>query len=89
MRVYKLASIILFVFIATCDVEETAQKTQEKEWLSYQPTVVELKGALSVQTYYGPPNYGENPDTGQGRAAHPNPYETDKCSWKPRRQGWI
>ena len=63
MRVYKLASIIFFVFIATCDLGETAQKTQEKEWLSYQPTVIQLKGTLSVKTYYGPPNYGENPET--------------------------
>jgi uncharacterized protein DUF4431 len=63
MRVCKLALIIFFVFIAARGFGETAQKTQEKEWLSYQPTVVKLKGTLSVKTYYGPPNYGENPDT--------------------------
>jgi len=51
---------LLSVFIVTGGFAETAQ---EKEWLSYQPTVVELKGTLTVKTYYGPPNYGENPDT--------------------------
>ncbi len=29
--------------------------------LSYEPTLVELKGRLTVKTYYGPPNYGEDP----------------------------
>lgn len=52
--------ITFFVLILTCGFAETAQ---EKDWLSYQPKVVELKGTLSVKTYYGPPNYGENPDT--------------------------
>ena len=63
MRVCKLISIIFFVFIATCGFGETAQKTEQKQWLSYQPAVVELKGTLRIKTYYGPPNYGENPDT--------------------------
>ena len=50
MRVLKLTSIILLAFIATRGYGETTPKTQEKEW-------------LSLKTYYGPPNYGENPDT--------------------------
>jgi hypothetical protein len=40
-----------------------AETAQEKDWLSYQPAVVELKGTLRVRLYNGPPNYGENPDT--------------------------
>lgn len=60
MRVCKLILITFFVLIVTRGFAETAQ---EKDWLSYQPKVVELKGTLSVKTYYGPPNYGENPDT--------------------------
>ena len=51
------------MLLATRGFGETAQKTQEKEWLAYQPTIVTLKGTLSVKTFYGPPNYGENPDT--------------------------
>lgn len=53
--------ITFFVLILTGGF--FAETAQEKEWLSYQPTVVELKGKLSVRLYYGPPNYGENPDT--------------------------
>jgi hypothetical protein len=56
----RLILIVFLVFTTTRGFGETAQK---KEWLSYQPTVVELKGRLSVKTYYGPPNYGENPKT--------------------------
>lgn len=32
-------------------------------WLTYEPTVVELKGRLVTRTYFGPPNYGEEPKT--------------------------
>jgi hypothetical protein len=60
MKVCKLILITFFALIVTRGFAETAQ---EKDWLSYQPKVVELKGTLSVKTYYGPPNYGENPDT--------------------------
>ena len=63
MRFLKLTSIILFVFVVVRGTCETTTLTQEKEWLSYQPAVVELRGTLTLKTYYGPPNYGENPDT--------------------------
>lgn len=59
MRLCKL-TLVLLLLIATRGLAET---TQKKEWLSYEPAVVELKGRLSVKTFYGPPNYGENPDT--------------------------
>ena len=36
---------------------------QDIKWLSYEPTVVELEGKLTVEMKYGPPNYGENPKT--------------------------
>jgi hypothetical protein len=32
-------------------------------WLQYEPSVAEIKGQLAIYTKYGPPNYGENPDT--------------------------
>ena len=60
MKVCKLRLIIPFILFATCGLAETAQKNQ---WLSYAPAVVELKGTLITRTYYGPPNYGENPAT--------------------------
>jgi hypothetical protein len=36
---------------------------QHREVLSYEPANVELQGKLTLQWKYGPPNYGENPDT--------------------------
>ncbi|HLN97987.1 MAG TPA: DUF4431 domain-containing protein [Pyrinomonadaceae bacterium] len=38
-------------------------RTQNRQWLSYEPAVVELEGELTVEPKYGPPNYGENPKT--------------------------
>lgn len=43
--------------------QSDAQTAQDKDWLSYWPMVVELKGKLIIRWYYGPPNYGENPKT--------------------------
>jgi hypothetical protein len=34
-----------------------------KTWLGYEPEVVELQGRLILVQKYGPPNYGENPET--------------------------
>ncbi|MGY4516710.1 DUF4431 domain-containing protein [Lysobacter sp. HA18] len=33
------------------------------ECLRYEPSVVALSGTLSTRTFYGPPNYGEDPLT--------------------------
>jgi hypothetical protein len=63
MRGSKLTSIILFLLIIICGSGEAANRSQKKEWLSYQPTVVKLKGTLRIKQYYGPPNFGENPET--------------------------
>ena len=60
MRVCKLTLVILFILLPILVLVTPAQ---EKEWLSYEPTVVKLKGKLTIRVYYGPPNYGENPDT--------------------------
>ncbi|MBI4514916.1 MAG: DUF4431 domain-containing protein [Deltaproteobacteria bacterium] len=32
-------------------------------WLAYEPAVVRLAGMLRVVPEYGPPNFGENPET--------------------------
>src|SRR5260221_12969029 len=45
------------------DEQAIRPEAQNNEWLTYEPTVVELKGRLVVKTYFGPPNYGENPKT--------------------------
>lgn len=33
------------------------------EWLSFEPEIVVLEGLLEEKQFYGPPNYGENPET--------------------------
>jgi len=44
-------------------VQPNTETTQEKDWLSYEPAVVELKGKLMTKMYYGPTNFGEHPKT--------------------------
>lgn len=74
-----LVLLIFAIYISACGLDGSAQKQQEKqdksaehqetqgretdEWLEYEPTVVELKGRLSVETFFGPPNFGENPES--------------------------
>src|ERR1043166_6801310 len=36
---------------------------EESVWLHYEPEVVTLHGRVTETTEYGPPNYGENPET--------------------------
>ena len=37
--------------------------SSEDAWLDYEPAIIELKGKLTIALKYGPPNYGENPET--------------------------
>ena len=61
MKIYIRIITAFFVLpLLLCGFTEPVQ---EKGWVSYQPTVVEIKGKLIVRRYYGPPNYGENPKT--------------------------
>src|SRR5687768_12992313 len=72
----KLPILLVFAMsIAGCALRETAQRAQETsgmqeekapekvktEWLEYWPAVVELEGKLIIKTFFGPPNFGENP----------------------------
>lgn len=41
--------------------KQEAKESTKNEWVDYLPAVVELKGILSVETFFGPPNFGENP----------------------------
>jgi hypothetical protein len=53
-----IASLLLLGFCLCAN-----PNPQQTRWLSYEPTVVELEGNLTVEIKYGPPNYGENPKT--------------------------
>ena len=35
----------------------------QTEWWEYEPAVVELEGRLTIKTFFGPPNFGEDPKT--------------------------
>lgn len=39
------------------------EEVEEEASLGYWPAVVELKGKIGVRTFFGPPNFGENPKT--------------------------
>jgi hypothetical protein len=60
MRIYKMTIIVLLILTPARCFETSAQK---KQWLSYEPAIVELEGKLTIEWKYGPPNFGENPKT--------------------------
>jgi len=43
--------------------KQVSLKSDKTEWLDYWPAVVELEGKLDIKTIFGPPNFGENPET--------------------------
>ena len=43
--------------------EPDERESTQKEWMGYEPEIVELEGKLVVKTYFGPPNFGENPES--------------------------
>lgn len=70
MKINNLILIIFLVFYTSCSVKERTEQAQNtnstiqnKNVPSYEPTVVVLNGKLTVKRFYGPPNFGENPET--------------------------
>ena len=67
--------ILMLAMLLACAQIATAQERQESrddhkafenvqtEWLEYEPAVVTLEGRLSMKTFFGPPNFGEDPKT--------------------------
>lgn len=56
-----LTTLILTLLISLASVGPT----HAQRFLSYEPEVVELAGQLVLQSKYGPPNFGEQPNTDQ------------------------
>jgi hypothetical protein len=56
---YKGICITALLAIAGC----CGALSKGGEWLSYEPTTVTLAGTLEAERRFGPPNYGENPET--------------------------
>ena len=70
MRVDNVILIIVLIFNSSCSVKEKAEPVhRERSTIqnmgvqSHGPAVVELTGKLIVKRFYGPPNFGENPET--------------------------
>ena len=54
------SSLILILVFSLCTTDVRAQ---EQPWLSYYPSVARLNGKLTKVLKYGPPTYGESPET--------------------------
>jgi hypothetical protein len=53
-----LTLVAIFTLSLVCQGSQA-----EDEWLSYEPASVELKGTLRITEEFGPPNFGENPES--------------------------
>ena len=60
MSISKLLAVGLVMFASF--FANTASPDGDT-WLSYEPSIIELKGRLTTVVKFGPPNYGENPET--------------------------
>lgn len=58
MRVLTLVTLILVSSATAGPPPPNGQR-----WLSYEPALVQLQGTLKLVSKYGPPNFGENPET--------------------------
>ena len=61
----RILAIAILLALATLNAACVATSHSDKHsvWLHYEPEVVTLRGRLTETTEYGPPNYGENPET--------------------------
>ncbi|GIW45611.1 MAG: hypothetical protein KatS3mg077_2893 [Candidatus Binatia bacterium] len=57
-----LPKILALVVVVALSPIAAHARTRDK-WLSYYPAVVELTGTLRIVPMFGPPNYGENPES--------------------------
>ena len=56
-----IKTLTLLFIILTAVTHPVAAQAQR--WVQYEPEIVELDGRLTIQSKFGPPNYGENPKT--------------------------
>ncbi len=65
MRVVTTKIICVLVLLAVWSNLQTvaSQSAARRRVLHYEPEKVTLKGKVVSRTFYGPPNYGENPKT--------------------------
>ena len=55
---------IIFLLLATCMTLGTVVSlSAEGKIVPYAPSIIELSGTVQMERHYGPPSYGENPQT--------------------------
>ena len=59
----KLFSLFFLITICIHGFISASQAQNKRRTLNYEPETVTLTGLLVSRTFYGPPNYGENPKT--------------------------
>jgi hypothetical protein len=59
----KISSVIILVVVWSNLQTGASQPAFRRRVLRYEPEKVTLKGKVVSRTFYGPPNYGENPKT--------------------------
>ena len=57
----RLPSSLILILVFSLYTKEV--RPQEQPWLSYYPSVARLNGKLTKVIKYGPPTYGESPET--------------------------
>lgn len=57
MSILRRITAFLFLFCLPCNA------LGEEEWYSFEQDGVNLSGRILYEDFFGPPNYGENPDT--------------------------
>lgn len=62
MKPAYYATLLVLIF-SSCSSSTPSLPDKTKTWLSYEPEVVELRGRLALADKYGPPNYGESPES--------------------------
>jgi len=56
----KALIAIAVICLVACTARDAVQ--DQREWLTYEPVVVELVGVLHLTQQFGPPNFGETPE---------------------------
>jgi hypothetical protein len=66
----KHLAVVLIALAAGCSRQDSSPERAARAetsscpqgWLRYEPERVQIQGIVVINTRYGPPNYGENPD---------------------------
>lgn len=59
-----LSTFLLIIFLVACKTKDSNVINNKKfEEYNFEPSISKIEGILTVRMFYGPPGYGENPQT--------------------------